>query len=93
MVLLIVFFSFMIALICRRRRLQRRRTGYVVVGGQTVIPGSVVVRNNAQIAQVFENEITRCSNSRGVWIQTESEFSKDPIRARLINFEKQNQKI
>ena len=50
--LFIVFFSFMIGLICRCQRLQRRRTGYVVVGGQNVIPGSVVTTNNAQIAQV-----------------------------------------
>ena len=56
MVMLIIFFAIMITVICRRRR--QRRLGYVVVRGQNVVPGSVVVRNNAQIAQVcIYNEI------------------------------------
>ena len=64
MVLMILFFSVMIAWACRRRRLQHvRRTGYVVIRGQSVTPGSVITTNNAQIAQVFENDnLTRPVN-------------------------------
>ena len=63
MVLLIIFFAIMIVVICRRRRLRQGRTGYVVVRGQNYMPGTVVTQNNAQIAQVWEQEKSRQSHA------------------------------